>query len=804
MANRMEKIAAMQAKEVQHRLVQAENAKLERLLKQHEAAVARKNKAQRQAQRQAEQQQKSVQLSWKKKRYRDRLAARHRASRNVQRSPRYRPASSNYMPSSKGGVPLTGPRAAEHTASDHVIRYSNFSREERFSWQREKDTIPGPSDYNPDHGNAMEQFAYVDYVQPYAYNDEREAKREQDLKPGILRIQDREDSIVSERKRLLGRNTQYMDIRKSHVTYGKNKELRRQIRHEALKDVAPVQAAAVPGTLALKNGSNSGANMSLSLRTTQHRDDDDTVRNLRRQLEHVNSRLKRIEDDRRIIIRKFQGNIEQLKISSLEQEQEMRHVTQNLEKHRQALQSLRLASGDLVGTLLDVSPLFSEGMMKQPFGIIQSKALKMHHVVEDTTESLFDGTRLTRLNAADFNSKRDDEAQMTQFAEHVRQQQIDESTAKLDRTLRYREALSPTTTTSDGNTRREPLGAGGRVIKMADIDSGDDGGDVDDHVPPPPPPSTGEPAIAAPLPLLPNVDMNTLSETARVDFLFHWGVCHRARSESVSGNRAGGADRDAIGSVEFIRLMRDSGVLQNQFDFDDALRVFAKFAMGSSPSKKRGAIVGHDSALVMSQAGFHKALSAVATLLYPDIDAPTKRMKRFAAIYLNPLAKYYNANGSTPGSSMSVKQETDLDAFLTQPCVTYLGKHVGALRSVFVQAAGFNQTPSNPDATWREVRQNKLHMGVDQMLEYLTSVGLSPKFIQRPDLNDAVRCVTAGNQLLHGTCPNNLNYAQFLEVLGSLAINCFSPERREEDENAISWNAPVKRLEFLLSHVDGI
>jgi len=213
MADRTEKIAALQAKEVQHRLVQAENAKLERLLKQHQAAVERKNKAQRQAQRQAQQQQqKSVQLAWKTKRYRDRLAARHRANRNVQRSPRYRPASSNYMPSHKGGVPLTGPRAAEHTASDHIIRYSNFSREERFSWQRAKDTVPGPADYNPDHGNTMEQFVYVDYVQPYAYNDEREAKREQDLKPGILRIQDREDNIVSKRKRLLGRNTHYIRV----------------------------------------------------------------------------------------------------------------------------------------------------------------------------------------------------------------------------------------------------------------------------------------------------------------------------------------------------------------------------------------------------------------------------------------------------------------------------------------------------------------------------------------------------------------------------------------------------------------
>ena len=105
----------------------------------------------------------------------------------------------------------------------------------------------------------------------------------------------------------------------------------------------------------------------------------------------------------------------------------------------------------------------------------------------------------------------------------------------------------------------------------------------------------------------------------------------------------------------------------------------------------------------------------------------------------------------------------------------------------------------------REVRQKKLDMSVDQLLVYLQAVELAPKFIKQADLDDAVRCATAGNQLLHGASPSNLNFAQFLEVLGSLAINCFSPERRdEEDEKTFSWSAPLKRLEFVLSHVEGI
>ena len=95
-------------------------------------------------------------------------------------------------------------------------------------------------------------------------------------------------------------------------------------------------------------------------------------------------------------------------------------------------------------------------------------------------------------------------------------------------------------------------------------------------------------------------------------------------------------------------------------------------------------------------------------------------------------------------------------------------------------------------------------MSVDQLFEFMKAIGLSPKFMKRVDLENAVGCVTAGNQLLHGARPSDLNYAQFLEALGSLAINCLSPERMEEQGFNISLGTPFQRMDFLFSHVDGI
>ena len=152
------------------------------------------------------------------------------------------------MPSTKASVPLTGPRAEETTNNE--LSFTALLR----TWFHGsvKDRIR-VTNYNPN--NAMEQYAFVDYVQPYAYDDEREAKREQNLKPGILRIQDRADNVVSTRKRLLGRNIKYADLRKEHTSYGKDEALRRQLRYDALKDTSAAQGALQSGLLALENGS---------------------------------------------------------------------------------------------------------------------------------------------------------------------------------------------------------------------------------------------------------------------------------------------------------------------------------------------------------------------------------------------------------------------------------------------------------------------------------------------------------------------------------------------------------------------
>lgn len=99
-----------------------------------------------------------VASKWKTKRYFQRMKAREDEKirrGGVFRSPIYRPGHSTFLPShgkGKGpGVPRTGPREAS-------VKFSNFSREPRFGWQREKERIPGPSDYNPNYGNRMEQL----------------------------------------------------------------------------------------------------------------------------------------------------------------------------------------------------------------------------------------------------------------------------------------------------------------------------------------------------------------------------------------------------------------------------------------------------------------------------------------------------------------------------------------------------------------------------------------------------------------------------------------------------------------------
>ena len=89
-------------------------------------------------------------------------------------------------------------------------------------------------------------------------------------------------------------------------------------------------------------------------------------------------------------------------------------------------------------------------------------------------------------------------------------------------------------------------------------------------------------------------------------------------------------------------------------------------------------------------------------------------------------------------------------------------------------------------------------MSVDQVLEYLKSIDLTPQYIRGPDLDKAVICATAGNYILHGVKLNELNYPQFLEVLGYLALNCFAPDRHASFHQL---QLPEQRLDFLCSHL---
>ena len=769
MADNTDKLADLQAKELQHKIVQLQNAKLERLLKQHQAALKQKEtreraKARKKRLEQQRQNGKTSNLAWKQKRYKERMDARRRANQNLQRSPRYRPANSNYMPSSKSGVPLTGSKTSELTRGNRIVTYSNFSREKRFLWQNSKDQNPGPCDYNPNLGNAMEQFVYVDFVQPYAYNDKREAKREQDLKPGILRIQDRQDNVVSERKRLLDTSTKYTDLRKAHSSYGKNPELRREIRNGALKNVHH-QDRGVKKLLVLENGE-------AQVNTETHPStgsENKTVQSLRRQLEHVHHRLKRIENERSAVIRKFQVTIERLKISSLNQEQEMRSVTQKLEDHRNTLQSLRETSADLVGTLLDVSPLFSNGAMKQPFTIIQSKALQMHHAVEHTSETLFSESRVKHGTSTD---------DALRFADHIRQHKADSEARQLNRKLSYRQALSPP---SQNETEAN--------MKL-DADAGRNHELVDDHFPPAPPPSVPPTTTN-----VPNDSFLSLSDKNKVDFLFQWGVNHRSQNESSGSTILAGSDGGTIGLTEYVRIFRDANALDNNFGLNDALLVFAKHALGSSSSKQRIGLKGVQQNMAISNSGFHNSLIAVATLKFPGINDASERKKKLFASFLVPLAKYYRQSGGQ--SHMSSEQERNVNSIITQAFVSSVGKHLALLQGIFAQAAGFNQTPPHSSATWLHVKKKGWCMSVDQILEYLKSVGLTPQYIRGPDLGKAVVCATAGNYVFRGATIDELSFPQFVEVLGYLALDCFSPDRHASLQQL---QLPEHRLDFLCSH----
>ena len=115
------------------------------------------------------------------------------------------------------------------------------------------------------------------------------------------------------------------------------------------------------------------------------------------------------------------------------------------------------------------------------------------------------------------------------------------------------------------------------------------------------------------------------------------------------------------------------------------------------------------------------------------------------SVHLSPLVRYLNSQGGVPESQMTAEQQKHLDSFLTQKCIAFLGKHASALRRVFSQAAGFNQTPSVPNATWGMACQKKMDMSVDQLFEF-QGHWTAPKFMKCVDLENAVGCVTAGTR----------------------------------------------------------
>ena len=202
----------------------------------------------------------------------------------------------------------------------------------------------------------------------------------------------------------------------------------------------------------------------------------------------------------------------------------------------------------------------------------------------------------------------------------------------------------------------------------------------------------------------------------------------------------------------------------------------------------------------MSKNGFHNGLRTVSHAMYPETkEAGGERFKKLLATHLAPLARYLNDNEEH--GRMTYEEEKNLDHFLHLNVVEYLIKHQSALQRVFTRAAGFNREPPIEGGTWMQARKHKWTMTLDQLLEYLKFIHITPEHVRKPDLDRALRCATAGNHLLHGTEQNEINYAQFLEILGSLAINCFAPGTSESHRHLTT---PLLRLQFLCMRVDGI
>jgi hypothetical protein len=667
----------------------------------------------------------------------------------------------------------------------------------------------------------MEQYAYVDYVRPYANNEGYEAKREQKLKPGILRIQDKRFTSQSYRNRLLGKDSATVQ-RTQNSNFGTNPQLRDAVLESAglergtataktlmLADTradadtntktTSTDLVAVAASSPLRQNSNRSRAGTTSGPSSISTSDD--VLALRRQLDRVNANLRLAENERTRTIREFQQSINDLKRQSIMQDTEIRTIGNKLEVHQGALRSLRTTSAELVGTLLDMSPIFTKDRkMQQPFNMIRSKALRVHQAIEDTSERLDANGMLPPVgNEGDFSDAHSTpEKSLVNFIESTRRQSIVDQTVRMDTLDKYRNHLASDTS----STPPPPLPRGASTSRRPGASNYEE-----DHLPPPPPPPTMPPnftVLASSVPTtsapssptkLHQRTLSTMTPEKKIEYLFTVCLHHRQKSgRSTQFNH-----QPIIGSTEFLRILRDAGTLDNKFHFADAVHIFRKHSMGGGRSVTMTAKGNENREPVLSSNGFSNALASVAQIRYSDTVDNGECNRRLMSSHLGPLARYLSDNDEH--GRMTYEEEKNLDHFLHLGIIEYLIKHQSALQSVFTRASGFNQSPPVEPATWVQARKNKWTMTLDQLLEYLKSIHVTPEHVRKPDLDRAMRCATAGNHLLHGTTQNEINYAQFLEILGSLAINCFAPGTSEAHRHLTT---PLLRLQFLCMRVDGI
>ena len=260
---------------------------------------------------------------------------------------------------------------------------------------------------------------------------------------------------------------------------------------------------------------------------------DEDIRDLRRQLERVNASLQHSELQRKMSIRQFQQNVNDLQQRSRIQEEEMRTVGHKLKVHQNALGSLRTTSAELVGTLLDMAPIFTKDKkLIQPFNVMRSKALRVHQAVEDTLERFEDEKAEGSIVAMEEPLGNEDltpEKSFETFVQNTRRQNMNDHTTKLDALDKYRSKLGQRGS-QHGSRRSE------RAKRLGN-------GEEEDPLPPPPPPPTepdASPTQQSP-PKIPMRRLSTMTSDQIIDYLFQVCVHHREKSKiiGISGGTSG-------------------------------------------------------------------------------------------------------------------------------------------------------------------------------------------------------------------------------------------------------------------------